>query len=161
MPELSAQGLGTQLRHLLELLDGGLDEIYDQDGLNYRPRYTPVMRALEHASSLTIKEIATSAGISHSAASQTISKMVREGLVEPSAGRDGRERHIQITKQGREMFPRLQDRWAATQLAADELDSELPYPLSQVAADAISALIQRPFKTRIEAHERLLTRASS
>ena len=39
-------GLGTQLRHLLELLDGAVEEAYALAGMRYRPRYTPVMRAL-------------------------------------------------------------------------------------------------------------------
>lgn len=147
------QGLGTQLRHLLELLDGGVDEIYQRDGLDYRPRYTPVMRALEDVDHLTIKAIAKAAGISHSAASQTVSKMIKVDLVEHASSQDGRERLIQLTSKARRMLPQLHARWLATQYAADELDAELAQPLSQIAAEAIRALQGRPFVDRIAEKE--------
>lgn len=153
MKKLPDQGLGTQLRHLLELLDGGLDEIYRNDGLNYRPRYTPIMRALEQEDAQTIKAIAQVAGISHSAASQTVSKMTAVGLVTSTPSKDGRERLIRLSRQGRDILPRLHVRWTATQRAADELDAELTHPLSQIAAEAIQALTVRSFADRIAEQE--------
>ena len=72
------QGLGTQLRHLIELLDGAVEASYVEAGLNYRPRYTPVMRALAANEALTIGEIAAQAGITQPAATQTVAVMVKE-----------------------------------------------------------------------------------
>lgn len=63
------RGLGTQLRHLTELLDGAVAETYRRDGLNYRPRYFPVMRALMTRGSLSVTEIAVTAGITQPALS--------------------------------------------------------------------------------------------
>ena len=37
------QGLGTQLRHLIELLDGAVQQAYVDAGLNYRPRYSDTL----------------------------------------------------------------------------------------------------------------------
>ncbi len=39
-------GLGELLRHLAELVDRGALGVYKDKGLSYRPRYTPIMRAL-------------------------------------------------------------------------------------------------------------------
>ena len=36
------QGLGTQLRYLIEVLDGDVAQTYADAGLDYRPRYTPL-----------------------------------------------------------------------------------------------------------------------
>ncbi|MEM7283032.1 MAG: MarR family transcriptional regulator [Pseudomonadota bacterium] len=149
MVSKSADGLGTQLRRLVELLDGDLEEIYKRDGFGYRPRYTPVMKALATGAQRTIKDIATLSSISHSAASQTISRMTAEGLVEQTIGNDGRERLIGLTKNGRELLPLLKARWNATQKAANQLDGELSAPLSTVLAEAIEALTDRPFADRI------------
>ncbi|MCY7306720.1 MAG: hypothetical protein LH632_11335 [Rhodoferax sp.] len=52
------QGLGTQLRHLIELLDGDVAQAYADAGLDYRPRYTPVMRVLQQHGSAPIGRIA-------------------------------------------------------------------------------------------------------
>lgn len=144
-----ADGLGTQLRRLVQMLDGDLEEIYKRDGLAYRPRFTPVMKALSKNSRQSIKDIAALSSISHSAASQTVSRMMADGLVEQDIGTDGRERLISLTKRGRSLLPDLKTRWDATQRAADQLDRELSAPLSGLLAEAIVALSERPFTERI------------
>lgn len=149
MDLLTTPGLGTQLRHLIELLDGGLEDVYRASGLEYRPRFTPIVKALEETEHLTIKSIAKIAGISHSAASQTITKMLGLGLLESSAGQDGREKLIRLSPKCRSILPSLHAQWTATQMAADSLDAELSMPLSQIAAEAISALTERSFSQRI------------
>ena len=150
------QGLGTQLRHLIELLDGAVEASYVEAGLNYRPRYTPVMRALATTDALTIGEIAAQAGITQPAATQTVAVMVKEGLLVTSAGkRDGRQKMVRLSEAGREMLPRLQQCWEATAQAAASLDAQLPYPLSSTLANAIEALEAESFGERIRAANRI------
>lgn len=105
MTKRPADGLGTQLRRLIELLDGDLEAVYRNDGFGYRPRYTPVMKALSDHPDRSIKDIAARSSISHSAASQTVSKMMAEGLVEQSIGADSRERLISLASKGRALLP--------------------------------------------------------
>ncbi len=52
------RGLGTLLRHLLELLDGDVEQAYAELGLDYRPRFTPVVRALLESEPRSIRDIA-------------------------------------------------------------------------------------------------------
>jgi DNA-binding MarR family transcriptional regulator len=145
-------GLGTQLRHLVELLDGAVGAAYEEAGLSYRPRYTPVMRALAASGSLTLGEIAARAGITQPAATQTVSLMVREGLLEIGAGeRDARQKIARLSPKGQAMLPQLEACWRATRAAADGLDAELPYPLSKALDEAIRALAAKPFGDRIRA----------
>jgi DNA-binding MarR family transcriptional regulator len=143
-------GLGTQLRHLIELLDGAVEAAYVEAGLAYRPRYTPVMRALVEQEPLSIGEIAARAGITQPAATQTVALMSREGLLTVEAGaRDARQKMVRLSAEGRALLPRIQACWKATRTAADGLDAELPYALSQALDDAIRALAARPFGQRI------------
>jgi DNA-binding MarR family transcriptional regulator len=145
------QGLGTQLRHLIELLDGDVALAYQEAGLDYRPRYTPVMRALGNKQQLGIGELAALAGITQPAATQTVALMKKQGLVEVAAGEDGRQRLVTLSAAGRAMLPRLQRCWAATSAAAASLDAELDHPLSATLAQAIVALQASPFIERIRA----------
>lgn len=146
------QGLGTQLRHLIELLDGAVQQAYVDAGLDYRPRYTPVMRALAARESATVGQLAELAGITQPAATQTVTLMKKEGLVLVAAGgEDGRQRLVRLSDKGRELLPRLQACWDATKCAADSLDADLAFPLSACLAQAIAALEQRPFGARIRA----------
>ena len=145
-------GLGTRLRHLLELLDGDVEAIYREAGLaGYRPRYTPVMRMLARVEAATIKEIAAQAGSSHSAISQTVAQMVRAGLVRSRPGADARERRISLTAAGRRLLPRLAGLWADTAAAARALDAELPHALGEAVEQAIATLERAPFRARIRA----------
>jgi DNA-binding MarR family transcriptional regulator len=143
-------GLGTQLRHLTELLDEAVQAAYVEAGIDTRPRYTPVFRALAECEPSTLGQIAAAAGITQPAATQTIALMVKDGLVsaKPAPG-DARQRLVRFTKKGRELYPRLQACWAATQLAADSLDKDLPAPLSEGLARAIAALQEQSFGQRI------------
>ncbi len=145
-----ADGLGTQLRRLLELLDGDLEVLYREEHPFYVPRYTPVMKALAVQEPLTIKDIAARSSISHSAASQTITRMVDLELVELAVEGDRRYRTVRLSPDGRALLPWLQERWQATQRAAGQLDRELTHPLSQLLAEAISKLENTPFKERIQ-----------
>jgi DNA-binding MarR family transcriptional regulator len=144
------QGLGTQLRHLIELLDGAVQQAYLDAGLNYRPRYTPIMRALVQQKSATIGQLAELAGITQPAATQTVALMKKEGLLLVAAsGEDARQRVVRLTRQGEELLPHLQACWQATRQAADSLDAELDFPLSECLAQAIAVLGQRSFGDRI------------
>jgi len=143
--------LGTLLRHLLETLDGAVEQAYARAGLDYRPRYTPVMRVLIEAGSASIRTISQRAGITHSAVSQTVSQMVERGLVVLTAGADARERIAALTPAAHALIPALEQQWAATNAAAEALDRELSAPLSGLLREALAALARQPFSDRIAA----------
>ena len=63
------------MRRLIDHLDGALEQAYRDDGLDFRPRYTPVIRALMDDGPQTITALAERLGVSHSATSQTVSQM--------------------------------------------------------------------------------------
>ena len=145
------QGLGTQLRHLIELLDGAVAAAYEEEGIDYRPRYTPVMRALANGA-LSVGDIAAAAGITQPAATQTVALMRKHDLVDVAPSpTDARQKIVRLSKRGQALLPRLQRCWRATAAAAAGLDADLPHPLSDTLAHAIAALEQRPFGARIRA----------
>jgi DNA-binding MarR family transcriptional regulator len=146
---LETRTLGTLLRHLIELLDGAVEQAYVDAGLRYRPRYTPVVRALQALGPASIRAISLHAGVTHSAASQTVAQMVKDGLVELQPGADARERTVALTPLARRMLTALERQWAATNAAAHQLERELSAPLSELLSEAIEALERRPFGERI------------
>lgn len=152
MMQESSDGLGTQIRHLLEMLDGDLEKIYRDAHPFYVPRYTPVMKALAAGKPLSIKDIAEQSSVSHSAASQTVSRLKGHGLVALSSSIDRRSRQIVLTDEGRQLLPWLRKQWSATTRAAETLDQDLKYPLSEILNDAIKQLESRSFSDRIQAY---------
>ena len=153
--------LGTALRHLLELLDGDVEATYREAGLKYRPRYTPIMRALANSEGATIRQLATAAGVTHSAASQTIARMKADGMVLFANTADGRERAVKLSARGKALLGEVRHHWDATNAAAHELDDELSARLSASVEEAIAALERTPFKERIRKNRERIARRKS
>lgn len=150
MSSSSAARLGTILRHLIDLLDGDLEQLYAREVPGFRPRYTPIVRALLESEPRTIREIAETADITHSAASQTVAKMAQDGWLLSEVGRDAREKQVRLSPRLRQTLPDVQAIWKAATAATTALEGELPAPLGAVAEDAVRALSERPFAERLQ-----------
>ncbi len=144
-------GLGTLLRHLLELLDGDVEEIYRRQGLSCRSRFTPVIRLLEREGPSSIRTIAVSSGLTHSAISQTVSEMLKQGLVISEPGEDARERIISFSPAGKALLPQLHALWRAIGDGTREISEEIGVPLREVVSRAIQAATERPLRERVMA----------
>lgn len=154
--------LGTQLRHLLELLDGAVQAGYVEAGLDYRPRYTPVMRVLAEQDAASIGDITRAAGITQPAVTQTVSLMVRDGLVRSRPARDdARARAVRLTPKGRDLLTALRAQWKITETAARSLDEELTASLSDTLAEAIERLEAEPFSQRRAAASAAMARETA
>lgn len=140
--------LGTLLRHMLDLLGQGVEGAYADAGLDYRSRYTPVLRNLMAIGPASIKALASQAGITHSAASQTVAQMARAGLVDVRRGDDLRQQVVSLTPKAIAMIPTLKRIWQVTNEAGHELDAELAFSIYQLLEDAILALEHKPFRDR-------------
>ena len=152
MDEPLVLGLGTRLRHVLDLLDGDVARVYADIGLDgYRPRFSPVVRALVLLGPASIRDLARAIGVTHSAASQTVTQMARSGLVTLEPGTDARQRIVRLTGRARELLPVIDAEWAATSAAAADLDAELPVPLGEMLAAILRAVARRPMRERIGA----------
>ena len=143
-------GLGTRLRHVLELLDGDVAQVYADLGLSdYRPRFSPVVRALVQLGPSSIRDLARAIGVTHSAASQTVAQMSKRGLVALEPGADARQRIVRLTGQARSLLPVIDAEWAATGAAVEDMDAELPVPLGEMLAAILRAVERRPLRERI------------
>ncbi|MFC5261551.1 MarR family winged helix-turn-helix transcriptional regulator [Kribbella qitaiheensis] len=142
--------IGTQLRHVLELLDGDVAKVYLELGLpEYRPRFSPIVRTIVAEGPLSIRDLATAVGVTHSAASQTVAQLQRAGFVTLQPGSDARQRIVHLTDKTRELLPTIEAEWKATTAAMAELDAELSVPLGRVLAEVVAAVSQRSFQERI------------
>jgi len=145
------------MRHVLELLDGDVAQVYADLGVpDYRPRYSPVVRVLTELGPLSIRDLAGAVGVTHSAASQTAAQMARHGLLTLETGTDARRRIARLTDRARAILPLIEAEWAATSAAAAELEAELPAALTDVLIQAERAVLARPMRTRIAAAARAL-----
>jgi DNA-binding MarR family transcriptional regulator len=150
--------LPSRLRPLFAVLgdlDRGIAEAYAEIGVEgVRPRFSMALMFLDTAGPMSIRRLADEVGVTHSAMSQSVREMRKAGLVDTETGADARSRTVSLTGAGRRVVPRLRAEWAATEAALAELEEELPYPPSRLAADLRAAIQRRPFADRVLAHLR-------
>ena len=142
-------GLGSKLRMLLARLDGDVTALYKREGYSFRPRFYPVVWFLMQQEQASVSAIARVLRTTQPAATQTLSEMKRIGLVTIATGADRRERVVCLTQEAKRLATALQPTWDAVHLAAEQLDSELSYPLSAIVDEALCALEDRSFEDRI------------
>jgi len=131
-------------------MDADIARLYAERGVvGVRPRFSMALIRLHHRGPMTVKELAEQIDVTHSAMSQTITAMRREGLVETSTGHDARTRDVALTGKGRGLVPFLEAEWRATERAWEALEAELPYALTRVVEDVAAALRRRSFLERI------------
>ena len=147
----SLVGLGTLLRHLLEEMDGDIATVLSDLGMpGYRPRFSPVVRALVALGPVPIRDLAAATGVTHSAASQTVAQMCSRGFVTIGpGGADARQRVVHLTAKARALLPQIEAEWEATASAGAEMDTELPVPLAELVSALAAALARRSFRQRI------------
>lgn len=146
--------LGTLLRRLIEKLDGAVEQAYVEAGLDYRPRYTPILRALVAEGPASINVLSRRTGFTHSATGQTAHQMARAGLISLSPGRDARERVAALTAHAEGILPQLQQVWTATEAAARTIDDELGLSLPDILERTLTLLDQLSFSERHRAASR-------
>lgn len=143
-------GLGELLRYLSELVDQGAEEHYRARALpHYRPRYTPVLRALA-AGAETVSDITGLTHLTQGAVSQSVALMVGEGLLDRRPMEDARKSGLRLTAKGKALVRRLEPHWSVTFAAIEQLEHDIGYPLRDTLAAAAAALAQHSFSSRLE-----------
>jgi len=126
-------GLGTRMRRLQEMLTADAERLYEELGINIRVSYFYVLYALSLKGAMPISELAKLAGFSHSAVSQTVKRLIKEGLVETRATEDARQKEVVFTPYGEEALAKLGPVW-------DAIDRVMKDAIKEGGTDLIAAL---------------------
>lgn len=138
------------LRLLQAAMDADIARVYaDAQVSGVKPSWVLELLRLHAQGPMTITELAESVQRTHSALSQKVAAMRAAGLVRTTTGADGRTRMVTLTARARALAGRLAAEWRATEAAVADLETEIPYPLSQVVTDIEAALRRRSFHDRI------------
>ncbi len=129
-------------------LDPAVEQAYRDLQLDYRPRYTPVLRTLMVQGPCRIKDLALACGLSHPRSARRFQRWC-DGWLHAAVGEDSRERILQLSPHALQALPALQAQWQATALAARSLDADLGQSLEQVLREALKVLEQRPLAQRL------------
>ncbi len=104
-------GIGTRCRRIYERLSGEMDAIYKDENVNMSVREFPIVYCVLHRGPLTIADIQKLSGLSHSAVSQTVKKLVSKNILSLNPGEDARSKIVQFSDEGKRLIEKLKPIW--------------------------------------------------
>lgn len=144
----SHSGLGELLRYITDLVDTGSEKVYSEMAIHYRPRYTPVLRAIV-AGADTVTAITARTFVTQGAISQSVAMMEKEGILTKQIQADGRKSTLILTQKGQHLSALLAAHWQTLFLAISQLEQEIGHPLIAVLEKSARALETVSFDERI------------
>ncbi len=143
-------GLGTRMRRLIETLTNGMEKVYAEAGIEFRTGHFYALYAIVERGPLTINEIASLAGFSHSAVSQTIKKLVGLGIFETRATDDGRQKRVHLTDHGVRVVEKLKPTWMAVEAVVKDAVAESGIDLLGAIAGVEQAFRRKSVYDRLQ-----------
>lgn len=121
LSEMGVLSLGSQLKAISDQLYAMADAAYAQAGIPLQGRWFPILKLLHDRGPMTVGEIATAVGQTHSAISQLTNRLVREGWVSTASDAgDRRTRRLTLTAQAAAMVREAKPLWRAMQEVLQE-----------------------------------------
>ena len=160
--EMGLLSLGSQLKAISDQLYAMADDVYARHGIELQGRWFPILRLLHDRGPLTVGEIATEVGQTHSAISQLTTRLVRDGWVSTSSdAEDRRTRRLALTAKAEATLQAAKPLWRGIREGLEErvrgsgLDAEaLLAGLEHVAAPGLADLIA----AKVRAHQQDVVR---
>jgi len=149
-PDPTERSLWRPLRLLQAAMDAEIASLYAEAGIQgLKPSHVMELLRLHARGPMTITELASSVQLTHSAVSQKVAAMRAAGLVRTAPGQDARTRKVALTAKAKRLIGALAAEWCATEAVLEEIEAEIPYPLSRVVTDIQAALARQSFRDRI------------
>jgi len=114
--------IATRLQRLSEAIrkDGFL--IYKAHGIDFEPKWFPVIYALHHKPVLSVMGLAEEIGYTHPSTITLLKELEKEKLIRSKKDKnDERKRLIQLSDKGQKLVERMKPVWDIIVLAATEL----------------------------------------
>jgi DNA-binding MarR family transcriptional regulator len=144
------QSLWRPVFRLLADLDEDIARVYAENGIDdLKAAWVLEIIRLHSHGPMTIADLARSTGRTHSALSQKVAAMRAAGWLDTEPGPDARSKKVSLAPKAERVAPMLAAEWRATEATLAEIESAIPYPLAQVAADIRAFLADKSFHDRI------------
>jgi DNA-binding MarR family transcriptional regulator len=135
---------------LLHDIDEEIARVYADNGIaDLKTNWVPVILKLHAHGPMTIADLARGLDHTHSALSQKVAAMRGKGWLTTGPGPDARSKKVRLTAKAEQIADKLAAEWNATETSLEELETQIPYPLTRVAADIRHALASKSFHDRI------------
>lgn len=158
LSEMGLLSLGSQLKAISDQLYAMADEVYARNGIELQGRWFPILRLLHDRGPMTVGDVASGIGQTHSAISQAASRLVREGwLTASSDAGDRRTRRLALTPKAEAALRAAKPLWRAMREGLEErahslgLDEATLESLARIPGSGLADAIIERAKTHREA----------
>lgn len=141
-------GIGTRCRRIYEHLSLEMDTLYRSEGLDMSVREFPIIYSIVKKGPLSLAEIQGLSGLSHSAVSQTVKKLVTKNLLSLKPGNDARSKIVDFTDQGQRLVKALKPIWETCSAAMNSVLDECDTNILSAFSDYETALSRKSFTQR-------------
>ncbi|MCM0666852.1 MarR family winged helix-turn-helix transcriptional regulator [Flavobacterium tyrosinilyticum] len=120
--EIGILAISTRLQRLSEQLrkDGAL--IYKSFGIDFEPKWFPVIYTLHIKEMLSVVEIASEIGYSHPSTISLLKELEKQKIISSKKDKlDERKRLIVLTAKGKELVVKMQPVWTVMKNALNEI----------------------------------------
>ncbi|KIC62987.1 MarR family winged helix-turn-helix transcriptional regulator [Chryseobacterium taiwanense] len=110
--ESGTLALSTRLQRLSEQLrkDGAL--VYKEFGIDFEPKYFPVIFTLHHKNTLSVVEIANEIGYTHPSTISLLKELEKQQMIQSKKDKtDERKRLIELAPKGIELIAQMKPVW--------------------------------------------------
>ena len=140
--------IATRLQRLADQFrkDGVL--IYKARGINFEPKWFPVIYTLHHKPGIGVMELAAEIGYAHPSTIILLKELEKEKLIKSKKDRhDERKRLLLLTEKGQELVGRMEPTWKAMTAATAEL-TETQHNLLKAIEEVEAKFRERSFLER-------------
>ncbi len=148
--QLGPLAIASRLRRLTEWLYKDGARIYQEQSLDFEPRWFPLFYLLKESGKTSVTQAAHSLGLTHPAINQIAGEMSRRGLLESvSDKKDKRKRILLLTQKGKKDLSSLEPVWKDFESAASELLTEVGGDFLTIVGKMEEALKEKGMYERI------------
>jgi DNA-binding MarR family transcriptional regulator len=118
--------IATRLQRLSDQIRKDGFQVYKAHGIDFEPKWFPVMYTLFHKPVLSVVEIANEIGYTHPSTISLLKELEKEKLIRSKKDKiDERKRLLQLTEKGQILVGKMQPVWDVLKMAtAEMIDTE-------------------------------------
>jgi DNA-binding MarR family transcriptional regulator len=157
--EIGPLAVAARLQRLADTIrkDGAL--IYKENGIDFHPKWFPIVYVLSRKGPLSVVDLANEVGIAHPSVIQLIKELEAKKLVKSSSHKvDGRKRVLSLTPKAEELVKEMEPVWDKIKAAVTEM-VKTENNLMKAMAETEEQLKKESFYNRVTRHQ-LKTKAS-
>jgi DNA-binding MarR family transcriptional regulator len=150
--EAGILAISTRLQRLSEQLRKDCFSLYKARGIDFEPKWFPVIYALHCRPVLSVVEIAAEIGYTHPSTISLLKELEKQKLIRSKRDKqDERKRLLQLTDKGKALVARMQPVWQVLTAVLTTL-TDTPNNLMASLREVEAGLHEKSFLERLLAH---------